>query len=141
MALIQWAQKYVVGIPEIDEQHQSLIQLTNTLYDMMRRHEANEKVTVVLDELFKYAATHFSTEEKLMRARQYPDSINHIREHKNFTARVQTWLTDFKAGRTTLSVEILTFLNGWIGGHILDCDRKYVPFLKPKSDQATTTGR
>ena len=135
MALIKWAPKYVVGIPEIDAQHQSLIDLTNALYDMMRKHEANEKITEILDKLIGYAATHFSTEEKLMRARQYPDMINHIREHKNFTARVQTWLTDFKAGRTTLSVEVLNFLNGWVGSHILDCDRKYVPFLMPKSER------
>ena len=51
MALIQWSSKYSVGVDEIDAQHRSLIDLTNELYAMMRKHEANDKITIILDKL------------------------------------------------------------------------------------------
>ncbi len=36
MALIKWRDSYATGIPEMDDEHREIIDIINTLYEMIR---------------------------------------------------------------------------------------------------------
>ena len=75
--LIRWDPKFTLGIPLIDEQHKHLVELCNKLYtEVMESRLKYEKdnntqwqnaLAGTLKECVNYVATHFSSEEKLMK--------------------------------------------------------------------------
>ena len=86
-----------------------------------------------MDRLAQYTATHFAHEERLMRAQGYPDTAAHHAEHEALAARVAEFRTDFKAGRATMSIELLQSMESSITGHFQSSDRKYSTFFGKKA--------
>ena len=64
---IDWSDEYLLGVPEIDQQHKKLVAIANELYDVVLGSEADfkAKMPVVLKTLTDYTKYHFSTEEAL----------------------------------------------------------------------------
>ncbi len=77
MSLVQWENKYSVKIPEIDKQHQHLIELLNSLYDSMRIGESKKNLQHILQELITYTDMHFKTEEKYFEQYNYSKKSTH----------------------------------------------------------------
>ena len=109
MAFFEWDDNYSVGVAEIDEQHQELIELINRLHEAIEQGSAgnaassaiNELDTMssVLDELVDYSCYHFSTEEKYMLEYTYPEYDRHKRLHAQFVDRVEAFKRDYEATR------------------------------------------
>lgn len=132
MSIIQWEEKFSVKIPDIDRQHQHLIDLINSLYDAMRTGQGKTKLQEVLDELINYTDYHFKTEEKLFDTYHYPHKLEHRKHHDSLRSQVIDFNTKFHDGRSTISLELLSFLKDWVKSHILDEDLKYSEFLQSK---------
>ena len=67
MALVTWDQSYSVSVKKLDEQHQKLFSLLNTLHEAMRQGKGQAVVEDTLGELALYIVTHFRAEEELLR--------------------------------------------------------------------------
>ncbi|NPV02538.1 MAG: hemerythrin family protein [Brevinematales bacterium] len=132
MGFMVWNDTLSVNIPEIDRQHQRLIDLINLLHDAMKQGKGKDVLSVTLDELAKYSVEHFTAEEKLMLKYQYPNYPAHKAEHESFIKKVTDFQNGFIEGKMLLSIEILTFLRDWTINHIAETDKKYIPFLSPK---------
>jgi len=132
MPLIQWNDTLSVNIEAIDRQHQQLIQLINNLHEAMKERKAKEILGRLIEDLSGYAQNHFLTEEKLFIKHGYPQQTTHINEHNRFIDQVVDFKNSFEAGRTTLSLDIMNFLNQWLLDHIRKSDKAYAPFLKGK---------
>lgn len=128
MALMEWNSTLSVSVPSIDSQHQKLIALLNALHDAMRAGKGAAMIGGVLDELVAYTRTHFTNEEFLMKAHGYPELEAHAAEHRKLVAEVQKLQADLKGG-SLLSMTVMDFLQGWLSHHILQQDKKYVPYL------------
>src|SRR5581483_9573878 len=102
--LFPWQARYSVGISEIDEQHKRLIALINDLHAAMLRGEGKAALERTLDELVRYAATHFGFEENLLRLRGYSELTAHQEEHRRLTAQVRTLKANFQTGKVTITV-------------------------------------
>lgn len=97
MAFMEWSDKLLTGVREVDEQHKKLVALINELYDAMKQGKGKEVIDKALDELVKYAGYHFSTEETLMTKYGYPELASHKREHENFKAKIKDfWIRRLK---------------------------------------------
>jgi len=68
---MDWSTALAVGHPEIDRQHQVLIEIANRLNGAMRSGAGRAACGAILDELVNYTLTHFSFEEKLMEKHEY----------------------------------------------------------------------
>ncbi len=67
MVLIEWKDEFSVGIPDVDHEHQEIIQLINNLHDAMSGENATISVMDFLGEIYAHVSAHFALEEKIMR--------------------------------------------------------------------------
>jgi hemerythrin len=132
MALFNWSNEYSVNIKEIDEQHKVLISLINELHDKMKVGKAKEVLGDILDKLIDYTVYHFKHEENLFASNGYPDSNIHKTVHVGLVQQVKEIKKNFEGGKVVLSMEVMNFLKGWLGNHILGTDKKYSSYLNSK---------
>jgi hemerythrin len=129
MERIIWDSGFSVGIPALDEQHKRLVGMINT---MIQAHDAgvdSEVVSEVLDEMTRYAAEHFASEEALMQEHGFPCFDEHKEKHVSFRRDVAQLCFDATTGKTAVPEDILRFLRDWLVDHILYCDMRYAQFL------------
>jgi len=130
MAIITWNESLMVGIPDIDKQHQSLVVGINNLQDAMAQGKGKDFLEHLLDDMLAYSTIHFSTEENYFEKFNYDDAQQHIKEHRAFAKKVVEFKTDYEAGKALLSIEIMTFLRDWLIHHIMVVDKKYYACFK-----------
>lgn len=124
MPEIKWSERFSVGVREMDEQHERLIEMINS---MQGKSDAGTVFDIVM-RMFNYADVHFQTEEKLLRSRGYSELDQQIRQHKEFLAKT----TDF-SGRNfaepAACAQVASYLRDWLVRHILEEDMKYKHLL------------
>lgn len=129
MAKIDWNDTLVVDLPQIDEQHRTLIDLSNSMLQAMVVGKGQDVLEETFGELKKYTEYHFADEEKLMEQLDYPA----IAEHRALHGTLIEQVMDFSARLDKVSpAEALDFLNGWIVNHIREEDVKVSLFAKNK---------
>lgn len=132
MALLTWSDKYSVNVKEIDDQHKKLISLLNELHTAMSAGKGKDILSGVLKNLIDYTAYHFSTEEKYMVQYGYTGYTKHRAEHQEFVKKVKEFDQKFQAGQTSVTIEVIKFLSGWVAGHISGTDMQYSQFFNQK---------
>jgi hemerythrin-like metal-binding protein len=128
--MFEWNEKYSVQILSIDAQHKNLFHLGGQLYQAMAAGRGKSAVSHILDRLAQYTQVHFAHEERLMRLHSYPDLASHLAQHQALTEKVKHFQTEFDAGKITLTIQLINFLQDWLTNHIAASDQKYAPFLK-----------
>jgi hemerythrin-like metal-binding protein len=130
MPLIEWNDTYSIGIQIIDVQHKKFFSIINILFDAMKEGKGEELVDSVLKELQDYVIYHFHSEESWMKMCNYPYIDKHIIEHQEAIKKVNKLVMEYERGNQDVIIEMLKFLSTWLQEHILETDRKYIPFLK-----------
>ncbi|MBI5920948.1 MAG: hemerythrin family protein [Betaproteobacteria bacterium] len=74
--------KYILGIPEIDAQHEELHELVNSLREVITRKDQRHLVHQALKRLHQLLVTHFAYEEAFMKMIGYADLPQHKKTHK-----------------------------------------------------------
>jgi hemerythrin-like metal-binding protein len=120
--LFTWGDKYSVGLADIDAQHKNLVAMLNALHKAMHSGDGATVLGKLLESLIQYTDEHFSYEEGVMRRAGYKGMAAHIQEHRKLTAQVHDLRDKFRAGRITVSMQLLTFLKDWLQHHILGSD-------------------
>lgn len=129
---ILWNESYSVGIKRIDEQHKKLIVILNKLYESFVDQTTGQKLKEIIDELIDYTQYHFKTEEDLFKQSAYPDNDKHIEEHSEFIVKVTRFKTEFEAGKTNLTFQLMNFLRNWLINHIAISDQEYAGHFRSK---------
>ncbi|MBK7104847.1 MAG: hemerythrin family protein [Ignavibacteriae bacterium] len=132
MAIMQWNKTFETNIKKIDEQHQGLVNILNSLHDSMLKGDSNSEMGKLLEKLVNYTVIHFKTEEELFDKHGFPETTKHKAEHNDLTGKASKLLKDHKAGATVVSADLMYFLKDWLKNHILGSDKKYGPFLNAK---------
>jgi hemerythrin len=131
-------QEHTIGIKEIDDQHQELLDRMEILHDYMRRGQSRDAIRDMLKFLEAYVVEHFDTEVKYMQRYHYPGLLAHKAEHKTFLkdfAVLKEKFTSLQAQgdfTTFLGLDIVRKLNDWFTNHILTVDKKMGAFLAEK---------
>ena len=141
MPLITWEERFDVGVPAIDAQHRHLVQILNELHDAMRNGHANEVLGGLLDRLVSYTETHFTTEERLMKAVGYSDAAAHREQHQALIKQVRLLVIEWRSGRAALSMQVFGFLKTWLQGHILGSDQKYAAHIRASKPELLSAAR
>lgn len=129
MKIIEWDEKFSVGIKEIDDQHKVLVEILDELYLAMLKARGNEVVEATLDKVIRYTKSHFSTEELLFKKYSYPEEKLHKAEHDAMLKKVDAFRRDFKNGKL-IGVDLMHFLKKWFVEHLQTTDYRYVKFFK-----------
>jgi hemerythrin len=129
MALLNWSDKYSVGVQQLDTQHMQLVETLNALHDGMMNGQAQNVTGPLLMRLLDYTSNHFAAEEKLLTASRYPALSKHKNEHAALTKQVEAFMDRYDRGELTLNIQLLHFLRDWLMNHILKEDKEYGPWL------------
>ena len=129
---IQWGDTLRVNEGAIDEQHEKLIEVMNTLYQSLHSQTHGEMEKQTLVELIDYTNYHFSAEKKLMEENGYPDKEEHLARHREFVAKLKELCSKHQKENIEVSRDIIAFLTGWIVNHIMEVDKRLGTFLKEK---------
>jgi hemerythrin len=130
---MKWSSEYATGVPEIDEQHQSLFDWFAQL-DSAAADRRMMTATYTLTRLMQYTRVHFAAEEQLMISIAYPELETHRIEHEAFRLK----LRDLQTAALTkdITVETVSLLREWLIKHITISDMKYAAFAKSSTGKA-----
>ena len=115
--MIEWDDKYSVGISIIDEQHKKLINIINKAVTVIINKATDiahsndpEEILEVLNEMTEYAKEHFATEEAYMLEFHYLEHTLHKEEHFNFSNKTTAYRNKIMDGDYHIACEILEYL-------------------------------
>ncbi|MGB9730890.1 MULTISPECIES: bacteriohemerythrin [Calditerrivibrio] len=132
---IEWKDELSVGNTQIDEQHKTLINITNKFHNAMLNGEGNEAILDVLKFLDLYVKIHFRTEEKFMEQTNYPFLEEHKQQHKDMIDFVENMKRTFVRNRDDYEnvLKLNIKLMKWYLDHIGNSDKKLGDYLQDKS--------
>lgn len=131
---IRWVPEMSVGHPDLDFDHQRLVEIINRL--MLASGQGNRQVIeFVLDDLVNYTEFHFQREEEIMADAGYPELESHRRIHAGFCRKIEELRWEYFQGlREQPRDEIFRFLTAWLNHHILEDDMAYKQCLAATAD-------
>ncbi len=125
MGRIQWQSEWSVGVPLVDQDHQTLVELINQVFDSIDGPEEYATLGSVLSALADYTDSHFQREERLMAECGYPNSDKHRAIHAELAASVRRISDHYGSDHGLRAAEVLPFLEHWLVEHILKEDMAY----------------
>lgn len=128
--------KYLIGVPEMDEQHEKLLGLAAKVKTVgAEEFEMNE---VILD-LINYAISHLDNEEAFLKKNGLNDFLKeHGKKHGLFRGKAMDFYDDFRSADTVeakhaIMIKVASFCESWLLQHINVEDRVYAELLKNKN--------
>ncbi len=124
--------KYILGVPEMDVQHDKILELAQQAQDPSLEEIDMQKIIV---DLVNYAKHHLEEEEALLRShRQFEFLEDHIPLHNTFREHTMDIYHQFRSAETeaekrALLHKVAAFCESWLRNHIDIEDRKYVPLV------------
>lgn len=125
MTLVQWKDKYRIGIASIDHEHQALIQLINDLYAHVQGSADKDAVAAFLGEVNAKISAHFALEEKIMRERGYDQYAEHKADHERLLDGIRDIMDGYDRGIYSAYDEALAaHLRDWFAEHFQTKDAR-----------------
>jgi hemerythrin len=130
--IVTWSHSFSVGIKIIDEQHKELLDFVNDMFNHSTGNEEEELkyFKEVIHVAVDYIKKHFSTEEQLLAAANYPNLAGHKKAHETFTLEVVKSAKDFESGKRLVLEKYAYYLKDWILTHIAVMDKQYSAYFK-----------
>ncbi|QFY90081.1 hemerythrin family protein [Magnetovirga frankeli] len=141
--MIRLGTPLLLGIPELDAQHERIAELVNAIQGEIQRHQEGSaaaraetapaccrQVRRLMQGLARQIDQHFCTEEGMMAQCGYPDTQNHRLEHRLMLAEFMGLFRSICAGEACLKPSDLVALEHWFIGHLASDDLSFARFLK-----------
>ena len=129
--VLEWSEKFSTGIRVIDNDHRGLFEEVAILNEQFSMRPQPRNLEWIIESLQRYVAEHFVREEKFMEDAHYPHLEAHKKQHRRAEKLIQELGHIHAADPESIDgKKVVNFLTGWLTGHILGSDMKYVPYLK-----------
>ena len=129
MGVLTWSNESCIGIQTIDNEHRELMDAINSLCDAVAQGHEREQTGHLLRRLIVCAHGHFSSEEAMLSATNYPELEEHSRQHQSLLEEVEELAGRFFRDGLVLSHQSLNFLQYWFNDHLVNDDRLYTAWL------------
>lgn len=130
--MLKWCKEFEVGIKKIDDEHKSIVEHFEVLYDKIRDGHGTQYYSELLDFLKMYVDSHFHNEEMLQQEIGYTGLETHKAIHEKFKKQVYELID--KSEKLQISnvdlIHLSLFIKEWLIHHILVEDKKVGLFLK-----------
>jgi hemerythrin len=134
VVLINWYDRYNVGIASIDAQHRELAGILNALAASVVDGATTDSTRAILTELVHFTDAHFAHEQNLFRQANYPAANLHTRRHGFLRLILKRGCEALERNRgTVVAGGQLEFLRGWLMDHINRDDRAFADYLREKA--------
>jgi len=126
--MIQWSERYEVGIAAIDGQHREMVDIANRLLAGLRAGRERDELVETLRELVRAAEHNIATEERLMQEHGLAPA-HHAEEHRRLLEAIRHF--DLRLDPGGLA-DAARFLHEWLLGHIDEDDRPFAEQLRSR---------
>ncbi len=116
----------MVGVREIDLQHENIINMLNILNTEVKGVEQAEVIAEQLDVVIALTRAHFKSEEQMMEKYVFPEIIGHKKAHQELLDEVIYLRKKFMEGGELV---VLQSLKDWFLLHILNFDKPFANYL------------
>jgi len=132
--IVVWNEKYATGIGIIDKQHLQLVKLTNELYRacVARNDTLQKAFKEAMSRMVDYVKFHFTAENKLLEAIEYPDWENHKKMHDTLIKKILDTVNEYNQGKLFVPNNFVRSLVDWVFSHIAFYDKQYSYFAAEK---------
>jgi hemerythrin-like metal-binding protein len=136
-----WTESYSVGIDLLDDQHKTLMELTDIFVS-----SCGETTLAAIkpyfkeqtDAILKYLIFHFKMEERLLSVLRFPSADAHRREHARCIGEIRYWLNEISFLNAQRILSFARYLRERIFDHVTGEDQgygKYILSLKQQESQ------
>ncbi len=124
--VLDWSSQLETGLPDVDSQHQRLIDIINELGRMHVEGATVEELLIVFAELRNYTVDHFQHEAELMQ--RWPvneaNKAAHLKAHQGFIDRIDKAGELISTHPDAVVDNLLAFLVKWLVHHITGVDAR-----------------
>ena len=123
---IEWTPNLTVGVNSIDDQHKTLFDKANQLFEAGKNNKTKEFISEMLDFLDAYTKQHFNSEEVYMRSISYPGYDDQKKLHTDFIAALAKLKKDYQesGGNILVILNANQMVVDWLLKHISVEDKK-----------------
>lgn len=136
MTLFTWKPEYSVNDAVLDEHHQKLFSVINSVYENVMNSREVDCVLPKIGQLSEYTRYHFAAEEQFMRDKGFPEIEDHVAQHREFANTIETLRGSYNNNDLEVSRELIIVLGEWLLQHVIKEDRKYAALSTDVSEQA-----
>lgn len=126
--MIEWQERYAVGIAVIDGQHREMLELVNRLLQGLRDGREREALVETLRELVRATEHNIATEERLMQEHGL-SPVHHADAHTRLLEAIRRF--DLRLDPQGLAASA-SWLREWLLGHIDEDDRPFAEQLRAR---------
>jgi len=126
--MIEWSERYAVGIAAIDGQHREMVHIANRLLAGQRAGRDRDELVETLRELVRATEHNIATEERLMQEHGLAPA-HHAEEHRRLLEAIRHFDLRLDPGGLAESAR---FLHEWLLGHIDEDDRPFAEQLRSR---------
>lgn len=121
---MKWDEAYATGIPQIDEQHKKLFNISDDYRIALDEGKGESTYGILLEFLHGYARAHFGFEERCMVEYHCPAAEKNRAAHARFTETLAEFRERYaeRKYRVQDAVELVDTLDRWLSGHIMRID-------------------
>lgn len=138
---MMWKEKYRIGVPLIDKQHEELFKRVSIFIQTIRQDSAWETKLESIKEsmafMQEYVVVHFDAEEAYQEKINYPDMANHKKAHTQFKASVNEYVQ--RVQQEGYSEDLLKEFGGklmaWLIMHVAATDQKIGDYVEGQGGQ------
>lgn len=129
--MLWWNDNLATGVKTIDDQHKSIFDKANEIFDMGKNTKPKE-LKEIISFLISYTNNHFLDEEQLMLENHYGSFIEHREQHNLFVKEI--YKIYLRANNEEINEELFNDLKvliiQWLANHINNADKKFVDFYR-----------
>ena len=126
-----WNSNYATGHEKVDSEHKEIFGMVDKLLaDDFR--DRPEKIKTTVDFLVGYVGRHFSNEETLMKESSYPNTAEHVGQHRAFVQTVGELVKKVEQSISSIDfvLEVNNVIVNWLAEHVMGSDKKLVDHYK-----------
>ena len=128
MSQLEWQDRYLTGIPEIDEQHKALFDLVVSLGKALRGKPGTINLETLVSQLESYAKEHLAYEETLFDKYDYPGTKEHVEAHNRLREDIVRFKDMMKDDKLT-ALALSSYMELWLYNHVIKMDMDYKAYL------------
>jgi diguanylate cyclase (GGDEF)-like protein/hemerythrin-like metal-binding protein/PAS domain S-box-containing protein len=134
MRYFHWNKRFEIGIPILDQQHRTIVDLINNLATAILEGGELPDTQLLIHELMLYVSVHFRDEEQILATSPLTKEEKecHLLAHRGFVDKVQEIASRPDLSQATVAQQVLEFLTTWLVSHILGSDMKIAQAMMHK---------
>jgi len=119
-----------LGCPAIDQEHRKLLSLANQVHEAIEAACPGNEISLRVGLLADATASHFQTEERLMRVSVFNQFELHKLDHDILLEHIQAAQQELESGSMEASDLLDFYIKSWVTHHMATFDVDLARFLK-----------